>query len=103
MTSTIEQFDVATATTLQRVFSPKYGADLIVNQVSYGQVPVEDVFSGAALPIEATLTADGRHYDRRGWHEGAEAEAVYVERHTREGCVFHGWIDSVSRRLVQAG
>lgn len=52
---------------------------------------------------EVVLTGDGRRYDRQGWHEGPEAEWVRVERWTAEGRVFHGWIDSESRRLLQAG
>jgi hypothetical protein len=58
----------------------------------------------AGLPAaEATLTGDGRHYDRRGGHEGPVAEWVYVERFSARGREFHGWIDSASRKLLQAG
>jgi hypothetical protein len=52
---------------------------------------------------EAVLTGDGRHYDSSGWHQGVESEPVYMERWTAAGRVSHGWIDSRSRRLVQAG
>jgi hypothetical protein len=38
------------------------------------------------------------------WHEGEPSdETVYVERLTAEGRAFHGFIDSQSRLLVQAG
>lgn len=51
-----------------------------------------------------TLTQDGRGYNRDGWHQGDDGEdAVYVERWTASGREFHGWIDSRSRKLVQAG
>ena len=61
-----------------------------------------DIEAGAAAS-EAVLTSDGRHYSPLGWHEGPEAEWVYVERWTADGRTFHGWVDSASRRLVQAG
>ena len=54
-------------------------------------------------PVEVTLTSDGRHYNRQGWHEGPTAEDIRVERWTPQGMVFHGYLDSVSRKLVQAG
>jgi len=57
----------------------------------------------AEVPVEVTLTSDGGRYSQNGWHTGEEAEWVQVERWTPEGRVFHGFIDSVSRRLVQAG
>ena len=57
----------------------------------------------AEAPVEVTLTSDGRHYDRNGWHEGPTAEDIRVERWTPQGMVFHGYLDSVSRKLVQAG
>jgi hypothetical protein len=61
------------------------------------------ITAGTVQPESVTLTSDGRHYDVRGWHEGPEAGSVYVERWTPAGRTFHGWIDSRSRRLVQAG
>ena len=71
---------------------------------SYGVVPVEDVMSGRAQVIEVTATSDGRSYMRNGgWHTGPEADAVYVEVYSDRGREFHGWIDSVSRKLVQSG
>lgn len=53
-------------------------------------------------PIYAVLTLDGRHYIP-AWHQGDEAEWIYVERWGAEGREFHGWADSVSRKLLQAG
>jgi hypothetical protein len=52
---------------------------------------------------EVTLTQDGRRYDRGGWHTGQEAEWVYVERWGVAGREFHGYVDSVSRKLLQSG
>jgi hypothetical protein len=67
---------------------------------------VEAVIAGTVDPESATATADGRHM-AHGWHTGPEAEWVYVERYAiADGNVsltFHGWIDSVSRKLLQAG
>lgn len=37
------------------------------------------------------------------WHNGPEAEAVYFERYALGIRQAHGWIDSVSRRIVQTG
>jgi hypothetical protein len=53
-----------------------------------------------------TLTEDGRSY-RPGWHDpaehGPEGEWIAVERWSARGREFHGFIDSRSRRLLQAG
>lgn len=96
------KFDVSTVAVRQDVYSPNYGAGLIVWRTSFGNVPIEDALDGTAKPVEAWLSADGRHYVAE-WHEGPEADAVYVERHDVTGCTFHGWVDSVSRRIVQTG
>lgn len=84
------------------IYSPNVCADLVRVAASFGKVSVESVIDGSAAPITATYSADGRAM-RNGWHTGAEADAVYVERHAGGQCVFHGFIDSVSRKLVQAG
>lgn len=83
------------------------GVPLIVNRLSYGHADVEDVLSGSATPIEATLTSDGRSYFG-GWHDadidGPFSDGgVYVERWSAAGRDFHGWIDPTSRKLVQTG
>ena len=92
-----------------RVVSPASGATLVVNGLSYGRVSVDDVLSGVAKPIEAVLTADGRGYISE-WHRGPECGvpeygdlSVYVERWTRDGRAFHGYVDRESRRIVQTG
>ena len=54
-------------------------------------------------PEFVTLTEDGRFYSEDGWHADPEDKCVYVERWTAKGREFHGFIDSVSRKLVQAG
>lgn len=77
---------------------------LIVNHVSYGKVPVEDVLAGRAPAQEVTLTEDGRGAIRVGWHtDGPAAEWVRYEVWTPEGRIAHGFVDSVSRRLLQVG
>jgi len=94
---------VADMKTLDKVFSPNVGHDLVVVALSFGQVPAEAVLDGSAKPIEARLSADGRSWES-AWHEGElSGRECYVERHDATGCVFHGWIDQASRRLVQAG
>jgi hypothetical protein len=65
---------------------------------------------GAENPTVGNETAPagrGCQFAAGGWHEGESAEQVYVERYEMRGAafvrVFHGWIDSESRKLVQAG
>ena len=77
-----------------------------------------EVDTGAGIPLvvnlrenlhgefaeHVTLTADGRRYDRNGWHEGPDsADWVYVERWGIAGREFHGYVDPVSRKLTQSG
>jgi hypothetical protein len=77
------------------------GMTLRVHSRSFGSISLAELQAGAPA-TEVILTSDGRGYEL-GWHEGPEAEAVYLERWDTTGRVFHGWVDSVSRRLVQAG
>jgi hypothetical protein len=93
--------DVGAAGTRQTFVSE--GIALTVNHVSYGKVDVEAVLAGEAAAIEITATADGRHYDRRGWCEGCGGADVRVERWTGAGREFHGWICGTCRRLTQSG
>ena len=96
--------DVASLALHDRVWSPNANQELTVVGLSYGHVPAEDVLSGRARPTEAKLSADGQSFVTSRWHEGEPSdETVYVERLTAEGRAFHGFIDSQSRRLVQAG
>jgi len=97
------RFEVASLKTGHDIYSPNYGGSLKVSGLGYGKVSSESVIAGHAKPISAELSADGRHFRTGAWHEGPEAEPVYVERHDQRGCFFHGWVDSVSRQLVQAG
>lgn len=78
----------------------------------FALIPGEWIDTGSCGPLsvvkrdafEVVLTGDGRSYRRGGWHEGPElGEPVYVEVWGVVGRTFHGWIDSVSRKLVQAG
>ena len=68
----------------------------------------EGITSQAGPCQELIATEDGRgsRVDF-GWHlpdvDGPEAEWVYFERHNIAGLVSHGWIDSASRKLLQAG
>lgn len=87
------------------VYQTGQGIALIVNHVVYGQVPVEDVLNGIALAEEVTLTADGQTANNRVWHEGEPADGnwIYYERWTTEGRIGHGYVDRITRKLVQAG
>jgi hypothetical protein len=104
-------FQLLPMATTADVLSARTGAEVVtegmtlrVNRRSWSRGAEEAAIIAGTLPAdEVVLTSDGRHYDHHGWHEGPEADAIYVERWTRQGREFHGWVDSVSRRLVQAG
>jgi hypothetical protein len=86
-------------------YSPNYGADLVVVGASYQPgTTLEQLDAGTAVADAVMLSADGRHW-LEAWHEGADSgDAVYVERRVHDGGLgFHGWVDRVSRRIVQAG
>jgi hypothetical protein len=54
---------------------------------------------------EIIATSDGRNYISK-WHEGPRTPhtaAVFVERWTKDGRTFHGYIDATSRKIVQTG
>lgn len=82
-----------------------WGGDLTLCWRTYGKVETMTVLDGSARPVEALLTEDGRICDTRTWHEGEQTgEAVYVERWDAErGRYFHGYVDSISRNVVQTG
>lgn len=79
------------------------GVPVTTVNASYGVVPVEDVLSGKAPAVEVTATSDGRGALTGCWHVGDSDASVYVERYSDRGREFHGWVDSDTRRLVQAG
>lgn len=91
--------------------SPNYGGNLTVVQLSYGRVTENEVVSGAARPIVAWLSSDGRSFITPLVYQDVYADtptpiaspAVYIEKHDESGCIFHGWIDPATRKLVQAG
>lgn len=76
---------------------------LVAVQRTFGVVPVESVLDGTAVAESVTLTSDGRGALTTTWHEGPENAWVFVERWTPAGRVFHGFVDSVTRKLLQAG
>lgn len=79
-------------------------AALILNHVSFAMgETVERVLAGQAAVEYVSLTSDGRGAELTKWHEGPANEWVYVERWSPRGREFHGWVDSVSRRLLQTG
>ena len=90
------------------VESPNYGGTMTIVGTSYPiGTTLDEIERRVVRPEFVMLSADGRHWID-GWHRadrhGPESDdAVYVERHTLGGCVFHGWVDAVSRRVVQTG
>lgn len=103
MTTLIAQSELFTAPLRSVVESPNYGGNLMKVGATWGaEATIEEVDRG--LPAERVmLSADGRHWID-GWHRGPETgQPVYVEQHTCGGAVFHGWIDSISRLIVQTG
>lgn len=85
-------------------YSENYADYLMIVQRSFPvDATVDEVKRNAIRAEFVYLSADGRSWTD-GWHHGPECgETVYVEKHTTGGCVFHGWIDKGSRRIVQAG
>ncbi len=82
------------------------GIELTTVHASFGKITNEE-FEAGATAVEVTATSDGGRYVA-DWHreelDGAFAdESVYVERYTAAGREFHGFIDKVSRKIVQAG
>lgn len=60
------------------------------------------------LPADTIVaTQDGKGALLDAWHTGPSAADVYVERFSRiggaEARTFHGFVDSETRQLVQAG
>jgi hypothetical protein len=55
------------------------------------------------VPERVVATQDGRHADLTGWHQGPGSEEVYYEALNRDGSGSHGWVDGLSRKLVQSG
>jgi hypothetical protein len=60
--------------------------------------------SAQSGPDMIVATSDGGLY-RSEWHDFTQpmGQEVYAERWTPEGRVFHGWISSVSRGILQTG
>lgn len=89
-----------------QLYSPNYGADLTVVGLTYpATTTLDEIERRTVRPEQIMLSADGRHW-LDAWHrdvDGQLADAVYVEKHTTGGAVFHGWVDARSRRVVQAG
>jgi hypothetical protein len=84
------------------------GMTLIVNYRLWPQgTSDDDVIENRVPSILTELTSDGRFAVTNEYHQGDEANWVYVERwENQDGNTvrtFHGWIDSVSRCLLQAG
>lgn len=81
------------------------GVGLIVAQATYGKVDVQLVIDGLVDPVLLVASQDGRYVNSQEWHvgEASDDEWVYYERWTAAGRVAHGYIDRVSRRLLQSG
>lgn len=84
------------------------GITLQVSQRSWKRGADEAaIIAGLLCPDSAIATQDCRRADLSAWHEGPVTDEVFYERYELvDGLVIrrsHGWIDSVSRKLVQAG
>lgn len=91
---------------MESFVSPRSGMTLTVCRRHYGQVPDElmpSVLDQTLTPEYVVGSSDGRGYFSE-WHSGEESgESVYVEKWSIGGCQFHGFVDSVSRKIVQSG
>lgn len=65
-------------------------------------VGLEQIQAGDAEPIGFVASSDGRSVQTL-WHDGPAAGEAYYERFEHGARVAHGWVDSVSRRIVQTG
>jgi hypothetical protein len=64
----------------------------------------EAVIANTAAPEYAELTEDGRYARWQEWETGpGSGREVYYERWEDGVRVAHGWLDAVSRKLVQSG
>lgn len=86
----------------------------IVDLVSVSRVgDVIETTDGAMIVAEKHLTWDGKANmiltrdglpREREWHEGPESTNwIRADVYSSDGLIFHGYVDSVSRRIVQTG
>ena len=84
-----------------------FGGVLTVTGVGFDEVSPQAVLDGTAPAQVVVLTEDGRRPILNDWHTSADGpesdDVVYCERWTAQGRVFHGYVDSVSRKVVQTG
>lgn len=111
----MQNVDLIQFPVLTKFVSPKSGITLTVNGGSFGHADEDDVLSGIAKRVEMRASSDGRFFHRGVWHDGPETgESVWVEvweyslvegydSTPRPVCVFHGCVDSVSRKVTQTG
>jgi hypothetical protein len=83
------------------------GPSLRVSQRTWGIGTTIEAVNAGAVPSRVVATEDGRHVEG-AWHTGPDSgDEVYFERYDLEDGtvrrVSHGWIDRVTRRLVQVG
>jgi hypothetical protein len=97
-------FEPGAVRTLDRISSANLGADLTVCQISYGRVATEDVLEGRAGAEAIYASQDGRSFLMEWAREADDSgDAVYVEILRKSGSDFHGWVDAISRKIVQTG
>lgn len=87
---------------------PSDGGALIVAVRAFPtDADADAIVSGKVAPASVIATADGGAAIIGEFHSGPEADWVYVEQYARigdaEARTFHGFVDSESRKLVQAG
>lgn len=82
----------------------------VMPQTFWEMFPIRTGFGGELFLCEtegriAHLSEDGGIFSTSVWHDGPTADTVYVERWDVGNGVreFHGYVDSVSRKLVQTG
>jgi hypothetical protein len=83
------------------------GVTVTTVHAEFGKITNEEYEAGA-MAVRVTATSDGGRYAQGEWHreehDGAFSdETVYVETYDRVGRTFHGYIDKVSRKIVQTG
>jgi hypothetical protein len=83
-----------------------FGGAVVPVAATYPANVAEDaVVARTAVPEHILATEDGLWAEPLVWHDGPESseDSVYYERWESGVRVGHGYVDRVSRRLVQSG
>lgn len=102
----VTDVNIPTNPSLLDTFVGVEGIELTVIGRTFARgVGLEQIQAGDAEPTGFVASSDGRSVQTL-WHDEADGGAqgaAYFERFEHGARVAHGWVDSVSRRIVQTG